>query len=265
MLHILVHTALIQVIPGIGFNINTDRFHLSSNPKTGIGLCRRCPPSLLCIFFPLFTFPLFLLTPIMEFICNPDPKHGDNRDHIDCRASNDHLRIYHLVHSAHLDSQIVIGGRMYHLRLWFAVMTGNRHHPQSQNHPLPWTCRQEARRHGAFCRAYSFRSTAGAPMMRIKTRAFPLLQHLRFRHDRGVVSLVQIGKLVSLVRRKNLLHLCAMLIRFFAMPPIFSLQMLIPSAIFVMFAFVILWLLLPSLRGCLLIPPSTPAIRDTLG
>ena len=68
MLNILVHAALIQVIPGIGFNINTDRFHLSSNPKTGTGFCRRCPPSLLCLFF---LFLLFLLTPVMDL--RPDP------------------------------------------------------------------------------------------------------------------------------------------------------------------------------------------------
>lgn len=113
MLHILVHATLIQVVPGIGFNINTDRFHLSSNPKTGTGLCHRCPPSLLCRFFLFFTFPFFLLTPVMELIRDPDSKHRDNRDHIDCRAGNDNLRIYHLVHSVHLDFQIVTGGSMY--------------------------------------------------------------------------------------------------------------------------------------------------------
>ena len=147
MLHILVHATLIQVVPGIGFNINTDRFHLSSNPKTGTGLCHRCPPSLLCRFFLFFTFPFFLLTPVMDLCPDPDHKRGNDCAHIYCGAGNNDLRIYHLVHIFSFP-----GGSSRHrpqthlLPIVPLIMTGNRHHPRLQNHPLPWTCRQEAHR-----------------------------------------------------------------------------------------------------------------------
>ena len=97
----------------------------------------------------LFTFLLFPLTPVMKLVRDPYTEHGDNRDHIDRRAGDQHLRINHFIHRFHLVPLIVTGGSINHRRLSFSVKTGNRHLPLSRNHPQPCSFRQAARRHGS--------------------------------------------------------------------------------------------------------------------
>lgn len=97
----------------------------------------------------LFTFLLFPLTPVIELARNPYTEHRNNRDHIDCRAGDQHLRIYQFIHHVHLDPLIVTGGSTHRRQLLFSVRTRSCYHTLSRNHPQPCSFRQEARRHGS--------------------------------------------------------------------------------------------------------------------